>query len=192
MFQVSVNMTEYECYSCDAESTDSAVLLAHTNTNHPDKPLSIHYRQISRKIEEKHQAIWISPNSLKVWIADYEDADQVFDQEEVMSPTPKRLRKVQDDMIHDGKVSKHLDFTGDDVEHDENFEDISLLTSDASCQVSPQGLSMDLEEIYAQFVELLPAVLKNLKQVGKLNAKFMEMIAYDRFPILHTYYFLIL
>ena len=38
---------------------------------------------------------------------------------------------------------------------------------------------MDLEEIYAQFVELLPAVLKNLKQVGKLNAKFMEMIAYD-------------
>ena len=192
MFQVSVNMTEYKCYSCDAESTDSAVLLAHTITNHPDKPLSIHYRQISKKIEEKHQAIWISPNSLKVWIADYEDADQVFDQEEVMSPTPKRLRKVQDDMIHDGKVSKHLDFTGDDVEHDENFEDISLLTSDASCQVSPQGLAMDLEEIYAQFVELLPAVLKNLKQVGKLNAKFMEMIAYDRFPILHTYYFLIL
>ena len=48
------------------------------------------------------------------------------------------------------------------------------------------------EEIYAQFVELLPAVLKHLKQVGKLNAKFMEMIAYDRFPILHTYYFLIL
>ena len=95
-------------------------------------------------------------------------------------------------MIHDGKMSKHLDFTGDDVEHNENFEDISLLTSDASCQVSPQGLAMDLEEIYAQFVELLPAVLKNLKQVGKLNAKFMEMIAYDRFPILHTYYFLIL
>ena len=76
MFQVSVNMTEYKCYSCDAESTDSAVLLAHTITNHPDKPLS---------------TIWISPNSLKVWIADYEDADQVFDQEEVMSPTPTRL-----------------------------------------------------------------------------------------------------
>ena len=37
MFQVSVNMTEYKCYSCDAESTDSAVLLAHTITNHPDR-----------------------------------------------------------------------------------------------------------------------------------------------------------
>ena len=112
-----------------------------------------------------------------------------------MSPTPKRLRKVHDDKIHDGKVTKHFDFTGDGVEHDENFEDMSLFTSGASCQVSPQGLSMDLwEETYAQFVELLPAVLKNLKQVGKLDAftKFMEMIAYDRFPILHTYYFLIL
>ena len=112
-----------------------------------------------------------------------------------MSPTPKRLGKVQDDIIHDGKVTKHLDYTGDDLEHNENFEDISLLTSGASCQVSPQGLSMDLlKETYAQFVELLPAVLKNLKQVGKLDAftKFMEMIAYDRFPILHTYYFLIL
>ena len=73
-----------------------------------------------------------------------------------MSTTPKRLQKVQDDIIHDGKVSKHLDFTGDDVvdftgddvEHNENFEDIYLLTSDASCQVSPQGLSMDLEEMY--------------------------------------------
>ena len=82
-------------------------------------------------------------------------------------------------------MTKHLDFTGDDVEHDENLEDISPLTSDASCQVSPQGLSMDLEETYAQFVEFLPAVLKNLKQAGKLDAytKFMEMIAYDRFPM---------
>ena len=25
-------------------------------------------------------------------------------------------------MIHDGKVSKHLDFTGDDVEHDETLK----------------------------------------------------------------------
>ena len=200
MFQVSVNMTEYKCYSCDAESPDPAVILAHTIIHHPDKPLSIrvkcvhhsrvafrslHYRHIPRKIEERHQPIWISPNSLKVWIADHEDADQVFDKEEVMSPTPKRLRKVQDDIIHDGKVTKNLDLTGDDVEHDENLEDISPLTSDASCQVSPQGLSMDLEETYAQFVELLPAVLKNLKQAGKLDGytKFMEMIAYDRFPM---------
>ena len=38
---------------------------------------------------------------------------------------------------------------------------------------------------YAQFVELLPAVLKNLKQAGKLYAytNFMEMTAYDRFPM---------
>ena len=99
-------MTEYKCYSFDAESPDPAVILAHTITHHPDKPLSIrvkcvhhsrvafrslHYRHIPRKIEERHQAIWISPNSLKVWIADQEDADQVFDKEEVMSPTPKRL-----------------------------------------------------------------------------------------------------
>ena len=80
MFQVSVNMTEYKCYSCDAESPDPAVILAHTITHHPDKPLSIRvkcvhhsrvafrslqYRHIPRKIEERHQAIWISPNSLK-------------------------------------------------------------------------------------------------------------------------------
>ena len=82
----------------------------------------------------------------------------MFDKEEVISPTPKRLRNIQDVIIHDGKVTKHLDFTGDDVEHHENlYEDISLLISDASCQVSPQGLSMDLEETYAQCVELLPA-----------------------------------
>ena len=72
---------------------------------------------------------------MKVWIADYEDADQVFDKEKVMSPLPKRLQKVQDDIIHDGKVTKHFDFTGHDVEHNENFEDISLVTSDASYQV---------------------------------------------------------
>ena len=60
----------------------------------------------------------------------------------------------------------------------------SLLTSDASCQVSPQGLPMDLEETYAQFVELLPAALKNVKQAGKLAyTKFTEMIAYERFPM---------
>ena len=44
---------------------------------------------------------------------------------------------------------------------------------------------MDLGETYAQFVELLPAVLKDLKQAGKLDAytKFMEMLAYERFPM---------
>ena len=45
---------------------------------------------------------------------------------------------------------------------------------------------MDLEEIYAQFVELLPAVLKNVKQTENsmpTYTKFMEMTAYDSCPM---------